>query len=191
MLTRISRCFFFNDTATTEIYTLSLHDALPIFGHFKGRILIIPRDTSIGWKNILVATDGSKYSDAAIDEAINYARSYEGTLKIVNVVDVTEEFQTQAPDLVRKLVDKAKKNLEHIKNNAQQAGVKAETFVIEGEPYKVIVDLAMESKSRNCKVNADIIIMGSHGRTGLKRLLMGSVTEKVIGYAPCPVLVVR
>ncbi len=155
-----------------------------VIGHFKGRILIIPRDASLGWKNILVATDGSKYSDAAVDEAIDYAKSYEGTLKIVSVVDVTEEFQAQAPELVEELINKAKKNLEDIKDEAWQAGVNTETFVREGEPYKVIADLAAE-------LNADIIVMGSHGRTGLKRLLMGSVTEKVIGYASCPVLVVR
>lgn len=156
-----------------------------VIGHFKGRILIIPtKDTSIGWKNILVATDGSKYSDAAVDEAINYAKSYEGTLKIVTAVDVTEKFQVQAPELLEESMDNAKKNLDDIKNKAQQAGVNLETFVREGEPYKVIADLATES-------NADIIVMGSHGRTGLKRLLMGSVSEKVIGYAPCPVLVVR
>ena len=155
-----------------------------VIGHFKGRILIIPRDTSIGYKNILVATDGSKYSDAAVDEAINYAKSYEGTLKILSAVDVTKKFQVKAPEFLEELIDNAKKNLDDIKNKAQQAGVNAETFVREGEPYKVIADLATE-------LNADIIVMGSHGRTGLKRLLMGSVSEKVIGYAPCPVLVVR
>ena len=48
----------------------------------------------------------------------------------------------------------------------------------------VITDLAK-------KFASDLIVMGSHGRTGIKRLLMGSVTEKVLGYAPCPVLVIR
>ncbi|MDA8423907.1 MAG: universal stress protein [Nitrospiraceae bacterium] len=54
----------------------------------------------------------------------------------------------------------------------------------EAEAYQAINNLAMEQK-------ADMIILGSHGRTGLRRLLMGSVTEKVIGYASCPVLVVK
>lgn len=63
--------------------------------------------------------------------------------------------------------------------------MKAETFAREeGEAFQAIIDLA---KSRD----ANIIVIGSHGRTGLKRLLMGSVAEKVIGYAPCPVLVTR
>ncbi len=155
-----------------------------VVGHFKGRILIVPRDTSLGWKNILVTTDGSKHSNAAVDEAINYAKSYEGALKIVSAVDVTEEFQTQAPGLVEKLIEKTKKTLADSKNRAQQAGVTAETFVREGEPYKVIVDLAGQ-------LNADTIIMGGHGRTGLTRIFMGSVTARVIGYTPCPVMVVK
>ncbi len=155
-----------------------------VVGHFKGRILIVPRDTSIGWKNILVTTDGSKYSDGAVNEAINYAKSYEGTLKIVSVVDVTEEFQAIAPALVEKMIDKAKKILEDAKNRAQQAGINAETFVREGEPYKVIVELATQ-------LNADTIVMGSHGRTGLTRLFMGSVTARVIGHTESAVLVVK
>lgn len=155
-----------------------------VVGHFKGRILIVPRDTSIGWKNILVTTDGSKYSDVAVDEAINYAKSYEGALKIVSVVDVTEEFQALAPGLVEKLINKAKKILEDVKNKAQQADVNAETFVREGEPYKVIVELATQ-------LNADTIVMGSYGRTGLTRIFMGSVTARVIGHTESAVLVVK
>ena len=71
-----------------------------------------------------------------------------------------------------------------VKNKAASEGVKAEGIVQEGEAYKNIIDIAGKKK-------AGAIIMGSHGRTGLKRLLMGSVTERVIGHAPCPVLVVK
>ena len=71
-----------------------------------------------------------------------------------------------------------------VKKQAEAAGVKAETFVGEAEAYEAITKLAKEQK-------ADMIVLGSHGRTGLRRLLMGSVAEKVIGYAPCPVLVVK
>ena len=71
-----------------------------------------------------------------------------------------------------------------MKKQAEVAGLKVETFVREGEAYQTIVDLAKAK-------NVNMIVMGSHGRTGLKRLLMGSVAEKVIGYAPCPVLVTK
>lgn len=70
------------------------------------------------------------------------------------------------------------------KNKAETKDVATSTFVGEGEAFEVITKLSR-------KESIDVIIMGSHGRTGLKRLLMGSGTEKVIGYAPCPVLVVK
>lgn len=155
-----------------------------VIGHFSGRVLIVPRDTTLGWEHILVASDGSKYGDAAVSEAINYAKSYEGSLTIVSAVDVTDEFQALAPDTVEKMVEKAKKNLEKDKNKAQQEGVSAETYVREGESYKVIVDLASATK-------ANTIVLGSHGRTGLKRIFMGSVTARVIGHTPCPVMVIH
>ncbi|MGE5808350.1 MAG: universal stress protein, partial [Nitrospirota bacterium] len=82
------------------------------------------------------------------------------------------------------LVRKAKGFVADVKKQADAAGVRAETFVGEAEAYQAVNNLAREQK-------ADMIVLGSHGRTGLRRLLMGSVTEKVIGYAPCPVLVVK
>ncbi len=155
-----------------------------VIGHFSGRVLIVPRDTVLGWEHILVASDGSKYGDTAVDEAIDYAKSYGGSLTIVSAVDVTEEFQALAPDTVDKMVEKAKKNLENDRKKAEQMGVSAETYVREGDSYKVIVDLATETK-------ADTIVLGSHGRTGLKRIFMGSVTSRVIGHTPCPVMVIH
>ena len=155
-----------------------------VVGHFSGRSLVIPLDSSVGWKNILVATDGSPYSDAALDEAINYAKSYGGNLNIVNVVYTNDEFLATAPDVLDKMISNAKKSLEETKDRASKKGIDANVYVREGEPYKAIVDLARE-------LDIDTIIMGSHGRTGIKRLLMGSVTSRVIGYSSSPVMVVN
>ena len=138
----------------------------------------------VGWKTIVVATDGSRYSAAAADRAIAFAKSYGGELMVVSVVDVPTEFYAEAPQAVEDLVRKAKGYVADVKKQAEAAGVKAETYVGEAEAYEAINNLAREQK-------ADMIVLGSHGRTGLRRLLMGSVTEKVIGYAPCPVLVVK
>jgi hypothetical protein len=155
-----------------------------VIGYSKKDVLVIPMNTQIGWKNILVATDGSKYSDAAVDEAINYARLYKGELKAISVVNVTDEFQALAPSTVDKLIDKAKERLDVVKDKAYKAGLKIETFVKEGEPYEMIVNLAKQ-------LNVDIIVMGRHGRTGLTKIFMGSVTARVIGYTERPVLVVH
>jgi nucleotide-binding universal stress UspA family protein len=81
-------------------------------------------------------------------------------------------------------VNDAKKNLRDVANTVQQTGIPVETFVREGEPFKVIIDLAKQ-------LHADAIIMGSHGKTGLRRIFMGSVTSRVIGHTPCPVMVVK
>ena len=154
-----------------------------VIGHTHKDVLVVPRDASIGWGNILLAVDGSEFGMAAAEHAMNFASSYGGDLTAVSVVDVTQEFFAQAPHLVEQMVEQAKKLLEDIKKKAATSGLKIETAVREGEAYKKIVDLADEKSS-------DIIFMGSHGRTGLKKLLMGSVTEKVIGHALCPVMVV-
>jgi len=155
-----------------------------VIGQSQRDILVVPSGTSIGWENVLLATDGSKYSMAATNKAIDLAKSYNGGLKAISVVDVTEEFQTEAPGAVEALVKEAWRFVEDVGKKADAEGIKTETFVREGEIFKVIIDISKEYKS-------GVIVMGSHGRTGLRRLLMGSVTEKVIGYSPWPVLVVK
>jgi len=155
-----------------------------VIGNSQRDVLVFPLNSKIGWNRIMLATDGSKYSISATDKAIDIAQSYGGEIKAVSVVDVTEEFQTEAPEAVDRLVAGAKGFVEEVKKKAETQGVRLEPLVREGETYKVITDLAK-------KFASDVIVMGSHGRTGIKRLLMGSVTEKVLGYAPCPVLVIR
>lgn len=155
-----------------------------IIGYSHRDVLVVPNDAGIGWKKILFATDGSKYSEAAATKAIDFAKSYGGELIIMSVVDVPVEFYGESPEAWDKLVVKARVYTDRAKQRAEAAGVNVQTYVREAETWQAIIDMANEQK-------ADTIIMGSHGRTGLKRLLMGSVTEKVIGHAPCPVLVVK
>jgi len=155
-----------------------------VIGHTQRDVLVVPLGTVVGWKKIVFATDGSKYSAQAAERAISFAKSYGGELRVISVVDVPTEFYAEAPQAVDDLVRKAKGYVADVKKQAEAEGVKAETFVGEAEADEAITNLAKEQK-------ADMIIIGSHGRTGLRRLLMGSVAEKVIGYAPCPVLVVK
>jgi len=155
-----------------------------VIGHTQRDVLVVPNGTTVGWKTIVLATDGSKYSAAAAERAIAFAKSYGGALKVLSVVDVPSEFYAEAPKAVEDLVRKAKEFVADVKKQAEAAGVPAETFVGEAEAYQAVNNLAQEQK-------ADMIVLGSHGRTGLRRLLMGSVTEAVIGHALCPVLVVK
>ena len=155
-----------------------------VIGHTQRDVLVVPNGTTVGWKTIVLATDGSKYSAAAAERAIAFAKSYGGELKVLSVVDVPTEFYAEAPKAVEDLVHKAKGFVADVKKQAEAAGVSAETFVAEAEAYLAVNNLAQEQK-------ANMIVLGSHGRTGLRRLLMGSVTEAVIGHASCPVLVVK
>lgn len=155
-----------------------------VIGLSQRDVLVVPEGTIIGWKKILVATDGSRYSGLATDKAIDFAKSYGGSLTAVSVVDVPSEFYAEAPGAVDKLIANAKGFVAAVSKKAEANDIAASTFVGEGEAFEIITRLVQKEK-------IDVIIMGSHGRTGLKRLLMGSVTEKVIGHAPCPVLVVK
>ena len=137
-----------------------------------------------GFERLLVATDGSRFSAAAVEEAIKIASVCSSTLYAVLVIEVTAEIEMWDSQSADKLEKDMRNYLNGIKATAARAGVKCEIILHLGdEPYK---DIVSEAKKR--KVST--IIMGSHGRTGLTRLLMGSVVSRVIGHAPCKVLVV-
>jgi len=78
----------------------------------------------------------------------------------------------------------AQQRMQTLLNRVHQEGLQGETAIVQGVPFQVIVDTA-ESQ------NIDLIVMGTHGRTGLTHVLMGSVAERVVRMAPCPVLVTR
>ena len=155
-----------------------------VIGHTQRDVLVVPNGTTLGWKRILVGTDGSKYSGIAINKAIDFAKAYGGSLVVLSVVDVPTEFYAEAPKAVEDMIRTAREYTSAVKKQAEADGVKAESFVGEAEAWEAIVKLAHDQE-------VNMVVVGSHGRTGLRRLLMGSVTEKVIGHAPCPVLVVK
>ena len=136
------------------------------------------------YRNIVLAYDGSKFSNKALQEAVLMAKSSGGNLLILSVVDITEEFESEAPGLTDRMTEKLLRLTQKALEKAVKAKIKARMEVHVGDAYEMIVGVAKKKK-------ADIIVMGSHGRTGLTRLLMGSVTSRVIGHAPCSVLVVR
>jgi nucleotide-binding universal stress UspA family protein len=139
---------------------------------------------SPGFEKILVATDGSLFSNAAVQEAIRLAGTCSSTLYVLLVIEVNAEIDLWDAAAADKLEKEMRKYLEGIKARAVKSGVKCEVLLHLGnEPYK---DIVAEAAKR--KVSA--IVMGSHGRTGLTRLMMGSVVSRVIGHAPCKVLVV-
>ncbi len=155
-----------------------------VIGYTRKDVLVVPADAKLTRKNILLATDGSPSCEAAVDRAIELAKEHSAALTAVSVVYTNDEYLVLAPGVVEGLIGKAKDKLATIAQKGKEAGVDISVIVKEGEAYEAITSLAQAN-------NVDLIIMGSHGRKKLQSLLMGSVTERTIGYAECPVLVVH
>lgn len=155
-----------------------------VIGYTQKDVLVVPDNTRMTRKNILLATDGSPNCETAVDRAIGLAKDQSASLTAVSVVYTNDEYIALAPGIVEELIGKAKEKLATIKQKGIEIGVEINTVIKEGEAYEAINNLAQNN-------NVDLIIMGSHGKKGLQRLLMGSVTERTIGYAACPVLVVH
>ena len=153
-----------------------------VIGHTGKDVLVIPEASQLSWKNILLATDGSACCDNALARALEIAQERQAKLSAVSVVYSNDEFYAVGQEVVKELYKDADKVLDKVKKWAGDLGIQAELFVRDGEPHQAITAMAAE-------ISASLIVMGSHGRKGLPRLLMGSVTERVIGYADCPVLV--
>jgi nucleotide-binding universal stress UspA family protein len=126
--------------------------------------------------------------------ALSFARQYGGRVVALHVMDQRWEEQTRAviaevgQDLAQKIQngyqEEARRILREVTDAAGKVGVPVESKVLPGIPSEDIVRFARQ-------LPADIIIMGTHGRSGMSHLLLGSVAEKVVRRAPCPVLTVR
>jgi nucleotide-binding universal stress UspA family protein len=162
-----------------------------VIGHAPCNVLVVPRAAKVEFKNILVATDGSKHSAAAASEAIGLAKRNGSKLTVISVVPselmtpTDIEFSMPQRELIaEKEMHEAEKNAKAVKDAAQKEGVAVQAFVMSGKPSDAIIQTAKEK-------NSDLIVLGSHGKTGIERLLMGSVAERVIVLTACAVLVVK
>jgi nucleotide-binding universal stress UspA family protein len=143
-----------------------------VIGHAAQPVLVVPRNAVLSFQNLLVASDGSPASQAAWELALGLAKNTGGRLTAVTA-GYGELDPKRAKALVRELAATAKKQ-----------DIPLLTLTPGGRPEEAIIEVAAAK-------HAGLIIMGSYGRTGLKRLFMGSVAERVIGQAACPVLVVK
>ncbi len=162
-----------------------------VIGHAPCNVLVVPRVAQVGFRSILVATDGSKYSAAAASEAIGIAKRNNSDLTVIAVVPAElaaptdiEFAMAQRELIAEKEMHEAEKNAKAVKDAALKEGVSVKAFVMTGKPADAIIETAKDNKR-------DLIVLGSHGRTGLEKLLMGSVAERVIVLSPAAVLVVK
>ncbi len=135
-------------------------------------------------ERILVAVDGSAFSHMAVDQAISLGGICNSQIFVISVVDLYPEQMAVAPALVERMSDEVRQHLDKAKQKLDKANISSETIVrMGGKPHELIVQEAKDKA-------VDLIVMGTQGRSGIKRVLMGSVAQNVIGHAPCPVLVV-
>ena len=140
----------------------------------------------------LVPTDFSPPSDAALEYARILAAKFGSTLRILHVIDdpshssefVADGFAPSTEAIRIALIEHARKRLDHLMNLVDRARYNSHADAVLGTPAEAIIDYAGAT-------GTSLIVMGTHGRTGLAHLLMGSVAEQVVRTAPCPVLTVR
>jgi nucleotide-binding universal stress UspA family protein len=143
-----------------------------VIGHAPCKVLVVPKAARIEYRNLLVAADGSEHSIAAASEAIGIAKRCGSNIIAVSAGNSEGE-----------LAD-AKTNVGRVVEMAEKDGIPVQALTPIGKPHDVIVETAGGRA-------VDLIVMGTYGETGLRKLLMGSTTEKVIGHAACAVLVIK
>jgi nucleotide-binding universal stress UspA family protein len=136
-------------------------------------------------KSILVPTDFSDPSGSALTYARAFGETFGAALHLLHVIDEALFFAWEAPPLARDDIEtSARRQLEQLLTDAERQRFNATLVLRTGSPFVEIVRYAREQ-------NIDLIVMGTHGRGPIAHMLIGSVAEKVVRKAPCPVLTVR
>jgi nucleotide-binding universal stress UspA family protein len=142
---------------------------------------------------ILVAIDDSKFSEAAVRVVMAQNQPAKTRVRVLHVVetietayypDMTPPYPMDFGDIQKERIEAGRKVAARALKKLRAAGFKADSLVSVGHARTAVVDAA-------ARWGANVIVVGSHGRRGLQRLLLGSVSEYVVRHAPCSVLVVR
>ena len=142
------------------------------------------------FRHILAPTDFSEYSKQAVASALELAKKFGAKLSILHVVELppypVEGYvpPSLTPTFLEDLERQASQELAQVVPEAESAGVEVARLVAVGSPYRKIIDMAEAEQ-------VDLIVMATAGRTGFSRLVMGSIAERVVRTASCPVLTTR
>jgi nucleotide-binding universal stress UspA family protein len=142
------------------------------------------------FKTILFATDFSENSLYAFPYAFSLARKYEALLAIVHVINEPVDLRgfyvphISFESLEEEIEEGARKMMDKFRRVHVQDYDRCETFIVPGIPYDEIIKKAQE-------LSADLIVMGTHGRSGLDHVLFGSTAEKLVRKSPIPVMTIR
>lgn len=139
-------------------------------------------------QKILIPTDGSDYSMHAAEYSMSISKMLSAQITVIYVIDevVLEQFAkgTEREGVEQELKRDGQRYINYVIGLADKAGVKASSVLAKGRPFEQIVHTSKE-------LDVDLIVMGTYGRRGAERILIGSVAQKVIEYSQCPVLVVK
>ena len=145
-----------------------------------------PAASPVAPKNILIATDFSECSERALSYATGAARRYGSTLHLAHVVPINT-YYLAGPDALGVALDQAQREtaalVVRLQVEKQLAGVRHHSWVLRGYVSEVLGELI-------AREHVDLAVVGTHGRTGLSKLVLGSVAEEIFRKAPCPVLTV-
>ena len=138
------------------------------------------------YKRVLIATDGSDYNKEAVMKGLSLAKLLDAKVTALFVVNQTA-FASVPPDslitnIYSLLNEEGEAAVEYVRKQGAEMGLDVQTKVVSGIPSHAIVEEGSDQ---------DIIVIGNLGRTGLSKLLLGNVAEKVVRHAPCPVFVIR
>jgi nucleotide-binding universal stress UspA family protein len=138
------------------------------------------------FKQILVATDFSESADRALDLAVEMAQKFDAGLTLVHSWEIPYSYGDAliSVDFITPLQDAANKQLEATLAELKQRFPNAKAVLRTGSPWQEVLTAATEA-------DADLIVLGTHGRRGISRALLGSVAEKVVRLAEMPVLTVH
>ncbi|MFW6321937.1 MAG: universal stress protein [Halohasta sp.] len=138
------------------------------------------------YSDILLPTDGGPASEIATDHAVELAAQYDARLHALYVLDTTAYAALEAGSemVTSALREQGEAALDAVSESADAAGVSVTAEFVTGTPHKQIIAYADDA-------DIDLIVMGTHGRTGLDRYLLGSVTERVVRTAGVPVMTVH
>ena len=148
--------------------------------------VLLREETIMPAQHILVPIDFSTNSDHALDYAMTLAHTLQARLTLLHVIEpwVVGSVETLPYTYIQDLEAKITDIMTSYRERVTMAGLQSDFTIVHGVPFQVIIETAHTA-------HVDLIIMGTHGRTGLPHVLLGSVAERVVRLAPCPVLVVR
>jgi len=147
-------------------------------------VLIVPDGAAVNLRRLVLATDGSRFSLHAAQKALALGKELDSLVEVVSVMDVPNEYLALAPQAAQELAASTKGFIAEVMDLSRAAGVAAKSKLLEGNAPEEILKFAEEGGNGT-------IVIASHGRTGLRRLLMGGVVEWIVAHSTLPVWVTK